>query len=367
MLSRRRHRAGLAHRHRGSAARLCAHPDAGSRRHGQRPWQHARRDDLSRSPTPPSPTPATAATSVAVGAQATIVFLSPARRSAKRWSPKRSGADPCRGGAGSTLSAVRTDTKAGHRRIPGRFAGDWRRDRRSARGERMTDAFICDAVRTPIGRYGGALSVGPPRRSRRHPAARAEGTQSRGRLVGSSTTSSSAAPIRRARIIAMSRGWRRCSPGSARRAPGTTVNRLCGSGLDAVAMAARAIKAGEADLIIAGGVESMTRAPFVMPKADSAFGRDANAVYDTTIGWRFVNKSAEGRVRRSIPCPRPPRTWPRNFRSAARTRTGSPSESQGRAAARPGQRPARRRDRPGRPSPSARAIRSSSIATSIRA
>ena len=72
-------------------------------------------------------------------------------------------------------------------------------------------------------------------------------------------------------------------------APGTTVNRLCGSGLDAVGMAARAIKAGEADLIVAGGVESMTRAPFVMPKADAAFSR-ANAVYDTTIGWRFVNQ-----------------------------------------------------------------------------
>ena len=73
-------------------------------------------------------------------------------------------------------------------------------------------------------------------------------------------------------------------------APGTTVNRLCGSGLDAVAMAARAIKAGEAELIIAGGVESMTRAPFVMPKADSAFSR-SNTVHDTTIGWRFVNKA----------------------------------------------------------------------------
>lgn len=71
--------------------------------------------------------------------------------------------------------------------------------------------------------------------------------------------------------------------------PGTTVNRLCGSGMDAVALAARAIKAGEAELMIAGGVESMSRAPFVMPKADSAFSR-ANAVYDTTIGWRFVNR-----------------------------------------------------------------------------
>ena len=72
-------------------------------------------------------------------------------------------------------------------------------------------------------------------------------------------------------------------------APGSTVNRLCGSGLDAVLMAARAIKAGEAELMIAGGVESMTRAPFVMPKAETAFSR-ANTVYDTTIGWRFVNK-----------------------------------------------------------------------------
>ena len=70
--------------------------------------------------------------------------------------------------------------------------------------------------------------------------------------------------------------------------PGATINRLCGSGLDAVGTAARAIKAGEAELMIAGGVESMSRAPFVMPKAESAFSR-SNAVYDTTIGWRFVN------------------------------------------------------------------------------
>jgi acetyl-CoA acyltransferase len=71
--------------------------------------------------------------------------------------------------------------------------------------------------------------------------------------------------------------------------PGGTLNRLCGSGLDAVGTAARAIKAGEAQLMIAGGVESMSRAPFVMPKAESAFSR-SNAVYDTTIGWRFINK-----------------------------------------------------------------------------
>src|SRR4029078_1833187 len=71
--------------------------------------------------------------------------------------------------------------------------------------------------------------------------------------------------------------------------PGATINRLCGSGMDAIGTAARAIKAGEAELMIAGGVESMSRAPFVMPKAESAFAR-TNAVYDTTIGWRFVNK-----------------------------------------------------------------------------
>ena len=70
--------------------------------------------------------------------------------------------------------------------------------------------------------------------------------------------------------------------------PGTTINRLCGSGMDAVGQAARAIRAGDCDLMIAGGVESMSRAPFVMPKAESAFSR-ANAIYDTTIGWRFVN------------------------------------------------------------------------------
>ncbi|MGQ7562357.1 beta-ketoacyl synthase N-terminal-like domain-containing protein, partial [Streptococcus suis] len=74
--------------------------------------------------------------------------------------------------------------------------------------------------------------------------------------------------------------------------PATTLNRLCGSGLDAVGYAARAVKLGEADIIIAGGVESMSRAPFVMPKADAAFQRQ-NAVYDTTIGWRFINPQLE--------------------------------------------------------------------------
>ncbi|NRF71973.1 3-oxoadipyl-CoA thiolase [Aquincola sp. S2] len=149
-------------------------------------------------------------------------------------------------------------------------------------------AFVCDAIRTPFGRYGGALS-----------SVRADDL--------------GAVPLRA--LLARNRGvdWEAVADvifGCANQAgednrnvarmsallaglpvgvPGSTVNRLCGSGLDAVGTAARAIKAGEAQLMIAGGVESMSRAPFVMPKADSAFSRN-NAVHDTTIGWRFVNK-----------------------------------------------------------------------------
>src|SRR5918997_726721 len=104
----------------------------------------------------------------------------------------------------------------------------------------------------------------------------------------SSTTSSTAAPTRPARTIATSRAWRGCSPGRPPKPGGVTLNRLCGSGMDAVAMAARVIRGSEADMIIAGGSESMSRAPFVMAKAMSAFDRNAE-MYDTTIGWRFVN------------------------------------------------------------------------------
>jgi 3-oxoadipyl-CoA thiolase len=152
----------------------------------------------------------------------------------------------------------------------------------------MTQAFICDAVRTPFGRYGGTLS-----------SVRADDL--------------GAVPLKA--LMARNAGvdWQAVSDvlfGCANQAgednrnvarmssllaglpigvPGATINRLCGSGMDAVGTAARAIRSGEAQLMIAGGVESMSRAPFVMPKAESAFSR-ANAVYDTTIGWRFVNK-----------------------------------------------------------------------------
>jgi len=149
------------------------------------------------------------------------------------------------------------------------------------------DAFICDATRTPIGRYGGVLS-------------------------GIRTDDLAALPI--AALMARNPGvsWASIDDvilGDANQAgednrnvarmaallaglpvdvPGTTINRLCASGMDAVGMAARGIRAGDYDMVIAGGVESMSRAPFVMPKAEAGFSR-TNAVYDTTIGWRFIN------------------------------------------------------------------------------
>ena len=151
-----------------------------------------------------------------------------------------------------------------------------------------THAFICDAVRTPFGRYGGALS-------------------------SIRTDDLGAIPLRALMARNPNLDWQAVTDviyGCANQAgednrnvahmasllaglpievPGATINRLCGSGLDALGTAARAIRAGEAQLMVAGGVESMSRAPFVMPKMDSAFSR-SNAVYDTTIGWRFVNR-----------------------------------------------------------------------------
>jgi 3-oxoadipyl-CoA thiolase len=152
----------------------------------------------------------------------------------------------------------------------------------------MLQAFICDAIRTPIGRYGGALS-------------------------SVRTDDLGAIPLKALMARNPKVDWQSVTDvifGCANQAgednrnvahmasllaglpfevPGATINRLCGSGLDALGTAARAIKAGEATLMIAGGVESMSRAPFVMPKAETAFSR-AHTVYDTTIGWRFVNK-----------------------------------------------------------------------------
>ncbi|MGE6211031.1 3-oxoadipyl-CoA thiolase [Comamonas aquatica] len=150
------------------------------------------------------------------------------------------------------------------------------------------EAFICDAIRTPFGRYGGALSsvraddLGAlPIKAlmERNPgvdwAAVDDVLYGNANQAGEDNRN----VARMSSLLA----------GLPIDVPGATINRLCGSGLDAVGSAARAIKSGEARLMIAGGVESMSRAPFVMPKAESAFSRN-NAVYDTTIGWRFVNK-----------------------------------------------------------------------------
>jgi acetyl-CoA acyltransferase len=152
----------------------------------------------------------------------------------------------------------------------------------------MHNAYICDAIRTPFGRYGGALSSiraddlgAVPLRAlmQRNPgvdwAALTDVIMGCANQAGEDNRN----VARMSSLLA----------GLPLEVPGGTVNRLCGSGLDALGTAARAIKSGEAGLMIAGGVESMSRAPFVMPKAESAFSR-SNAVYDTTIGWRFVNK-----------------------------------------------------------------------------
>ncbi len=155
----------------------------------------------------------------------------------------------------------------------------------------MSRAFIIDGIRTPIGRYAGALSAVRPddlgahvlralvaRNGTLEPTAVDDVVFGCANQAGEDNRN----VARMSLLIA----------GLPESVSGTTVNRLCGSGADAVAIAARAIRAGQADAVIAGGVESMSRAPFVMPKAESAFSRSA-AVYDTTIGWRLVNKSLD--------------------------------------------------------------------------
>jgi 3-oxoadipyl-CoA thiolase len=151
----------------------------------------------------------------------------------------------------------------------------------------MAEAFICDAQRTPIGRYGGALASVRPDDLAALPIAaliarnpQVDWAALDDVILGDANQAGedNRNVARMAALLA----------GLPVEVPGTTVNRLCASGMDAVGMAARGIRAGDYALAIAGGVESMSRAPFVMPKAEAAFTR-ANAVYDTTIGWRFVN------------------------------------------------------------------------------
>jgi len=155
----------------------------------------------------------------------------------------------------------------------------------------MTDVYICDYIRTPIGRFGGALSAvraddlgAVPLRALMARNTRLDWEAVDDVIFG---CANQAGEDNRnvARMSALLAGL-------PVEVTGTTINRLCGSGMDAVLVAARQIAAGEADLMIAGGVESMSRAPFVMPKADTAFSRSAE-IYDTTIGWRFVNPAME--------------------------------------------------------------------------
>ncbi len=160
----------------------------------------------------------------------------------------------------------------------------------------MTHAYLCDAVRTPIGRYGGALAAVRPddlaahairQLVARHPNVDWDRTDDV--LLGAANQAGedNRNVARMALLLA----------GLSVDVPGATINRLCGSGMEAIGQAARAIKTGEADLVIAGGVESMSRAPKVMPKADTAFSRSSE-MYDTTIGWRFVNPALEERFGR---------------------------------------------------------------------
>ena len=152
----------------------------------------------------------------------------------------------------------------------------------------MTQAFICDAIRTPFGRYGGVLSsvraddlAALPIKAliARHPGLDWSAVTDVLYGCANQAGEDNRNVARMAALLA----------GLPVEVGGATINRLCGSGMDAVGSAARAIRSGEAELMIAGGVESMSRAPFVMPKAETAFAR-TNAVHDTTIGWRFVNK-----------------------------------------------------------------------------
>ena len=151
----------------------------------------------------------------------------------------------------------------------------------------MSEAYICDYIRTPIGRYGGALSsiraddlgaIPLKALMERNPSVDWEAVDD---VIFGSANQAGEDNRNVARMSLLLAGL----PVGV---SGTTINRLCGSGMDAVITAARAIKSGEAELLIAGGVESMSRAPFVMPKADSAFSRKAE-IFDTTIGWRFIN------------------------------------------------------------------------------
>src|SRR6266571_3578986 len=181
-------------------------------------------------------------------------------------------------------------------------------------------AYICDAIRTPIGRYGGTLAAirtddlaAIPIRALMERNASVDWNAADDVVYGCANQAGedNRNVGRMALLLA----------GLPKEVPGTTVNRLCGSSMDAVATAARAIKCGEADLVIAGGVESMSRAPFVLGKADSAYSRSVK-MEDTTIGWRFVNPLMKAKYGTDS-MPETVKSSRRNFTSRARIRINS--------------------------------------------
>ncbi len=183
----------------------------------------------------------------------------------------------------------------------------------------MAEAYICDATRTPIGRYGGSLSQvrtdnlgAVPLQALMERNAGVDWEAVEDVIFG---CANQAGEDNRnvARMSSLLAGLPTAVPGS-------TINRLCGSGMDATGTAARAIKAGEADLMISGGVESMTRAPFVMGKSQAAFSRSDNLIYDTPIGWRFVNPMMKSSMA-SIQCQRRLRMLLKSFKLTVRIRT----------------------------------------------
>ncbi|MDZ7644730.1 MAG: acetyl-CoA C-acyltransferase [Woeseiaceae bacterium] len=195
----------------------------------------------------------------------------------------------------------------------------------------MTNAWICDAVRTPIGRYGGALSAvraddlgAIPIRAllRRNPGLAPDAIDD---LLYGCANQAGEDNRNVARMSLLLAGL----PSSV---PGATVNRLCGSGMNAVGNAAHAIRAGGAGVVVAGGVESMSRAPFVMPKATAAFSRQAE-IHDTTIGWRFVNRELMKAQYGIDSMPETAENVAEDFRFRARTRTPSRCAASSAAAA----------------------------------
>ena len=186
----------------------------------------------------------------------------------------------------------------------------------------MSAAYVLDAVRTPFGRYGGALARRAARRPRRARACARCWTARRTSTRRGSTTCCSATPTAPARTTATSRGWRCCWPACRRRVPGATVNRLCGSSLEAAMQASRAIEAGDASIVLVGGVESMSRAPWVLLKPERALParpRDAALDARSAGGWSTRRCPSSGRSRSA----RAPRSSPASTRSRARRRTSS--------------------------------------------